>query len=152
MSNFDWDRSYKDLCTEIEILEIRQDSLLAELRIIRRRIHNANAPRTKLVANYSGMPGGGSDGTHYTQAIAELQRIEAAIEDVSDILSLKHEAKRRMEERMSQFDKLEYRVAYLRDVERKSIAAISIELGYSYDWIAKISSRLKRVRKAAETA
>lgn len=149
MSNFDWDRTYHDLCNEIEILDIRVKELEGELRIIHRRLFSTG-PRTKLVASYSGMPSGNSDDTPLNQIWPMFQTIQAAIEDVADILSLKREAKRRMEERMSKFDTLEYRVAYMRDVERKTIAAIATELQYSYDWIARISSRLKRVKETAK--
>lgn len=146
MSNYDWNRTYKDLCNEIEILTIRRDELENELNIIKRRIY-ASGPRTKLVASYSGMPVGGTierpleDTWNLYNAVAE------ALEDVKDILSLKIEAKKKMEQRMSKFDTLEYKVAYMRDIERKSIANIATQLGYSYDWIAKISSRLKRMRQ-----
>lgn len=149
MSNFDWDRTYNDLCNEIEILEIRRHELEGELRIIQRRLF-ANGPRTKLVASYSGMPGGNSDDTPLNLIWPMVQSVQALMDDVIDILSLKREAKRRMEEKMSKFDTLEYRVAYMRDVERKTIAAIATELQYSYDWIARISSRLKRMKQTAK--
>ncbi|MBB6731899.1 hypothetical protein [Cohnella zeiphila] len=145
MSNFDWDRTYKDLCNEIEILMIRKDELDKELGIIKRRIY-ASGPRTKLVASYSGMPGGGSNERPIEETWSLYNAVEEALEDVNDILDLKLDAKKSMEKCMSQFDTLEYRVAYMRDVERKRIAKIADELGYSYDWIAKISSRLKRMR------
>jgi hypothetical protein len=145
MSGYDWDRTYKDLCNEIEILSIRKDELSAELRILNRRITNAG-PRTKLVASYSGMPGGGNDERPIEETWSVYHAVTEALEDVSDILSLKLEAKRLMESKMEKFDQLEYQVAYRRDVKRQSIAAIATDLGYSYDWIAKISSRLKRLR------
>lgn len=148
MSNFDWDRTYHDLCNEIDILEIRKYELEGELRIIQRRMF-ANGPRTNLVASYSGMPGGNSDDTPLNLIWPMVQTVQSLMDDVIDILSLKREAKRRMEERMSKFDTLEYRVAYMRDVERKTIAAIATELQYSYDWIARISSKLKRMKQTA---
>jgi hypothetical protein len=148
MSGYDWDRTYKDLCNEIEILSIRRDELSAELRILNRRITNAG-PRTKLVASYSGMPGGGNDERPIEETWGVYSAVTEALEDVTDILSLKIEAKKRMESVMAQFDTLEYQVAYYRDVERLSILQIATKLDYSYDWIAKISSRLKRLREVS---
>lgn len=142
--SYDWDRTYKDLCNEIEILDIRRLELSAELRILNRRI--STGPRTKLVASYSGMPGGGNE-RPIEETWSVYGAVTEALEDVTDILTLKIEAKRLMESRMAQFDTLEYRVAYMRDVERLSITKIAEELKYSYDWIAKISSRVKRLRK-----
>lgn len=145
MNNYEWNIAYNDLCKELEVLEIRRDELQDELKIIHRRI--MAGPRTKLVASYSGMPGGSGADTPLPQMWATVNSINEALEVVIDIIDLKKEAKRRMEERMSKFDTLEYRVAYLRDVERKSLAAISIELNYSYDWICKISGKTKRLKK-----
>src|SRR3990167_7020430 len=146
MSGYDWNRTYRDLCNEIDILEIRKDELIGELQILNRRIKNAG-PRTKLVASYSGMPGGGNNERSIKETWKLYQAVAEAIEDATDILSLKHEAKKRMESKMAEFLQLDYQVAYLRDVERLPIAAIALRLGYSYDWIAKISSRVKRLRK-----
>lgn len=145
MNNYQWAVVYTDLCKEIEILEIRRDELKHELKLIQRRIYNSG-PRTKLVASYSGMPGGGGANLSIPQMWTMINDINEAIEDVEDIMSLKREAKKRMEKTMSEFDTLEYKVAYMRDVERKNLAAIATELNYSYDWIAKISSRLKRMK------
>ena len=147
MSNFECIRTYKDLCKEIDALTIRHDELTAGLRILNRRIMNAG-PRTKLVASYLGMPGGGPGELPIEQQWEVYRAVEEAIEDVSEILIVKLEAKKRMESTMSQLDHIDYKVAYMRDVERKPIAKIAIELGYSYDWICKISGRTKRIRKA----
>lgn len=146
--NFEWNKAYRDLITEIEICEIRQSELQGELRVLNRRIYGGK-PRSKLVASYLGMPGGGGNQRPTEETWEVYQAVTEALEDIADILSLKKEAKQRMEAKMSQFDTLEYRVAYLRDIERLPIAAIAMRLGYSYDWIAKISSKIKRVRKTA---
>lgn len=146
--NFEWNKAYTDICKEIEILMIRQDELQGELRVLNRRIYGGK-PRSKLVASYLGMPGGGSNQRPTEETWEVYQAVTEALEDIADILDLKKEAKRRMEAQMSQFDTLEYKVAYLRDVERLPIAAIATRLDYSYDWIAKISSKIKRVRKSA---
>jgi len=148
MSGYDWNRTYRDLCNEIDILEIRKDELTAELQILNRRIKRAG-PRTKLVASYSGMPGGGNDERPIEETWELYASVAEALEDVTDILSLKLEAKKRMESKMAEFQQLDYQVAYLRDVEKLPIAFIANRLGYSYDWIAKISSKVKRLRKVS---
>lgn len=149
MSNFDGIETYKDLCKEIDILTIRRDELRQELTILNRRIMSAG-PRTKLVASYTGMPGGGSSDEQWeVYGAAQVYRaVKESLDDVNEILTLKLDAKRRIESTMEQFECLEYKVAYKRDIERMPIAKIASELGYSYDWIAKISSRVKRMRQA----
>lgn len=144
MNNYEWNTAYTDLCKEIEVLEIRRDELQGELRIIQRRI--TAGPRTKLVASYSGMPGGSGADMPLPQMWAMVNTINEALEDVNDIIDLKREAKKRMEKKMGEFDTLEYKVAYMRDVERMNIAAIAAKIGYSYDWVAKVSAKVKRIK------
>jgi hypothetical protein len=71
------------------------------------------------------------------------------------MLEHKQLTKRSIEQKMNEFDGLEYQVAYRRDVLRQSLDKIADDLGYSYNWIAKISSRAGRVKgnnKAKNTA
>lgn len=149
MSNFDGIETYKDLCKEIDILTIRKEELTQELAVLNRRIMSAG-PRTKLVASYTGMPGGGSSDKQWEVygAAQVYKAVRESLDDVSEILTVKLHAKKRIESTMEQFECLEYKVAYMRDIERMPIAKIASKLGYSYDWIAKISSKVKRMRQA----
>lgn len=149
MSNFDGIETYKDLCKEIDILTIRKDELSDELAILNRRIMSAG-PRTKLVASYTGIPGSGSSETQWEVygAAQVYKAVLESLEDVSAILVVKLNAKKLIESTMEQFECLEYKVAYMRDIERMPIAKIATQLGYSYDWIAKVSSKVRRMRQA----
>lgn len=140
----DWERSYFDLCTEIDILEIRLDNLNSELRHLMRQINNA--PRTKLVANYSGMPSCGMDTTPLDKRWNEICQVQAAIAEIEDVISLKTEAKKRMEAKMNEFEGLEYQVAYMRDIKRLPLYKIAEELKYSENWIYKISSKIGKFK------
>lgn len=145
MSTYDWSTVYTDLCKEIEILEIRRDELSSELKFIERKM--IAGPRTKLVASYSGMPNGSGADTPLPQMWQMVNDIQSVIDDINDILDLKRDAKRRMEKRMSEMSTLEYRVAYMRDVERKPLALIASELNYTHSWIMKVSAKAKRLRE-----
>lgn len=130
--------AYYEVCKEIELLEERLDGLDDEMRLLNRQM--SGRPATKLVASYSGMPG--------AQFVArfELQfqrclEISEKIDEVKDILNLKNDLKKRMEAKMRGYDGLEYKVAYMRDVQRLKLYEIADNLGYSYNWIMKISSR-----------
>lgn len=147
MSTYAWSIAYADLCKEIEILEIRRDELMSELNFIERKM--TAGPRTKLVASYSGMPNGSGADTPLPQMWQMVNDIRSVIDDVNDILGLKREAKRRMEKRMSELNTLEYKVAYMRDVERKPLALIASELNYTHSWIMKVSAKVKRLRETS---
>ena len=149
MNNFDGLETYKDLCKEIDILTIRKDELSAELAILNRRMMSTG-PKTKLVASYTGMPGGGSTEEQWeVYGVAQVYKsVLESLEDASAILAVKLDAKKRIECTMEEFECLEHKVAYMRDIERMPIAKIAAKLGYSYDWIAKVSSKVKRMRQA----
>ncbi|WP_199614672.1 sigma-70 family RNA polymerase sigma factor [Paenibacillus alkalitolerans] len=136
--------SYRDLCKEIELWEIRLDDLKTErFKLLKPLL---KAPQTKLCASYEGMPGAGMQVINFAKEWDRITQIDESIEEVQDILSLKREAKKRMEQVISKMSVLEYRVAIMRDVERKKLNDIAEELGYSYEWIRKISMRTKRLR------
>lgn len=136
--------SYRDLCKEIELWEIRLEELQDERTYLLRKM--SSAPITKLCASYSGMPGAGMMTIDFPRAWREAQDVDGRIDECKDILSLKREAKRRMERVMENWETLEYKVAYMRDVEQKKLEQIAIDLGYSYDWIRRLSMRVKRLR------
>lgn len=140
----DWERSYFDLCKEIEILEIRLDDQRSELKYLMRQLNFC--PRTKLVASYSGMPGSGLSVSPLDKQWQTFCNVQSNIDDVSDILSLKLEAKARMEAKMNEFEGLEYQVAYMRDVQRLPLYKIAEELKYSENWIYKISSKIGKFK------
>lgn len=140
----DWRTTYGDLCNEIEILSIRASSIRAELEIIKRSM--STPPRAKLVATYSGMPNG-SGTLSFERLCSQFFVLQTKLDEVEDVLSLKREACARMELRMADFKGLEYQVVVMRDVQRKPLTEIADELGYSYDWIRKISSKIERTYK-----
>jgi hypothetical protein len=138
--------SYYNLCNEISILEIRVDDLKESAKRVERKM--CPPPAMRLVANYDGMPHSQMAPIQFEKLYQELQGMHEELTDIYDVLDLKYNYKRLMESRMSQLDGIEYKVAYERDVNRKSLAEISTEFNLSYDWIRKISSRVKRVRPA----
>lgn len=138
--------SYHDLCTEIEVLELRLEGLIAEMNHLSRQMHSS--PRTKLVASYSGMPGAGMDASPLDKQFKALCTVNERIDDVKDIISLKVEYKQRMEARMSEYEGLEYKVAFMRDIECKPLKQIHEELEMSYEYIRRISARIPRMRTA----
>lgn len=141
----DWRTTYNDLCNEIEILEIRAGEICDQLQRVKRHMQRIYTPQTKLVASYSGMPGSGFAMMPFDQLCGNVIQLEQELEDIRDVLSLKRIARERIEAKMSNFEDLSDRVMIMRDVQRKPLRTIADELGYSYDWIKKISRRTRRL-------
>ena len=54
------------------------------------------------------------------------------------------QAKSRIESLLGKFDRLEYKIAYKRFVEGKTLRVISEELSYSYDYVRELMSKMKK--------
>jgi hypothetical protein len=135
---------YHDLCLEIEAYEEICEQLQSETV----RLFNLmnKGPQNNLTASYEGMPFGGKDESPLYKLYNQMRRAELKLNTARDILMDKKQAKTNIEKKMDQFSTLEYKVAYKRDIERKPLDVIALELNYSYDWIKKISSRVKKLR------
>ena len=116
---------YHDLCREIEILEIRIRDLEAEYRFwYKKGCHGHLAP-----LNIS---------------LDRMKDICDQVEMYSHILEEKKKARDRIVEHMKMFEGLENKIAYMREIEGKSLLEISMELGYSYSWIRKLGAKIRR--------
>lgn len=143
----DWRTTFNDLCNEIEILEIRAAEIKAQLERVNRQMKRMYAPATKLVASYSGMPGSGFAMMPFEQIGGNIIKLQRELDDINDVLSIKIEARDRMVSKMNDFKDLTNRVLVMRDVQRKTLKEIADELGYTYDWIRKVSSKVNRMYK-----
>lgn len=135
----DWRSTYHDLCTEIEILELRASDLEFQLKLAKNTIlrggklpsdgHICIIPLDKAVERYDDVKD-------------ELLRVVAVLEH-------KKQTKQKIEERMKGFEGIEYQVAYMRDILVKPLSEIADELGYSLPWVKKISSRVGKLLTAS---
>lgn len=126
-------KSYHDLCAEIDILQLRIQELEAEFSMWERRMGGVGR---KPIAPLD-------------IVMDRMKEICDLVETYSIVLEKKERTRRQIEERMADIDKLENKVAYMRDVECKSLAEIAVDLGYSYDWIKKLSARTSRLKNGA---
>lgn len=131
--NKDWRTTYHDLCKEIEILELRASDLEFQLGMARK-------------VCFTGFVGSQFSRLPLDKALTKYDDIKDELLSVEAILQHKRQTKRQIEQKMSEFDGLEYQVAYRRDVLRQSLDTIADDLGYTYNWVAKISARVKRMR------
>ena len=58
----------------------------------------------------------------------------------------KEKLKKEMESRMSEAETLEYRVAYLRDIQKLQLYEIAERTGYAYSYVRKVSMKVPKLR------
>jgi DNA-directed RNA polymerase specialized sigma24 family protein len=127
--------SYHDLCEEIDILEVRINDLENEYTFL----YNAcfNGDRKPIM------------GLH--MITERMREICDKVELYSSILRGKEQTLKAIEQRISRLDSIDYKVTHMRDIRGMTLPEIAVELGYSYDWIKKISARNKRMEECTKS-
>jgi len=118
---------YHDLCKEIDILQVRINDLESEYWFWYKACHGKGKAHIPLDV-----------------CLTRMKEICDQVEAYSAILEEKEKTRKEIESRMSEFEGLEGKVAYLRDVKGMTLPEIAAELGYSYIWIKQISARINR--------
>ena len=137
-------KSYKDLCTEIEIWKERVKAYEAEIKALK-KLAKAYGPSDISAIDYSQPKVQGTKQIGFEEFLERLQKLEKHIYIHLEAIENMERSRRRMEERIKQLKGIDQRVVYLRDIEGKTLKEIADELGYSEIYIKKISARNKRV-------
>ncbi len=137
----DFVRTYYDISKEIEILELRLMDLEDELKAARKLCFDGTLPSEP---NPVHVP--------LDKALEQYDAVVAKIRETSDRLAQKKLIRAKIEANIRDFQGIEYQVAYMRDIQGKPLYQIADELGYSYDWIRKLSSRIKAQRRHKKIA
>ncbi|CEG23138.1 hypothetical protein BN1080_02082 [Planococcus massiliensis] len=120
-------RFYEDLIMEIEVLELQIESAIQE----RENWHFMNKHRI---------------GKHLPldEVLIRMDTLAERIEWLTERIEDKKKLRRNIQEKLNGFEGLEYKVAYLRIVQGKRLEDIAEELGYSVDWIKKVSATVTK--------
>lgn len=118
---------YHDLCKEIDILKVRIHDLESEYQFWYKVCHGKTKVHVPLDI-----------------CLKRMDEICDQIEEYSTLLENKEKVRKEIESRMSEFEGLEGKIAYLRDVKGMTLAEIAAELGYSYIWIKQLSARTRK--------
>lgn len=135
----DWRTSYHDLCQQIEILELHAEALTYQLKRARTLCFTGMLPSDPMPVHVP-----------LDKALGRYDDVREKLQEIAETLEQMKHIRAQMEKRYSALEGLEYKVAYMRDVERKTLQQISNELGYSFNWISKVSSKIGK--KKANTA
>lgn len=121
---------YQDLCREIDIMEIRINDLEREYEFWYKACHGIGRSQIPLDV-----------------CLERMKEICDQVEMYSMILEEKEKARRDIESQLEQLEGIESKIAYMRDIQGKTLLEISIDLGYSYDWVKKLSARTTRAKR-----
>lgn len=132
----DFVKTYNDITKEIEILELRLIDLEAELKEARKLCFSGQLPSDPLPVHVP-----------LDKALEYYDAVVEKIGETSNRLAAKKLILQKIEANIRDFQGVEYQVAYMRDVEGLPLYKIADKLGYSYDWIRKVSSRIKAQRR-----
>lgn len=138
--------NYNDLIVKIELYEEQIKSMEKEREFLRRSMYD-NSPKFKGVVNYEGeRVTGGIVPLSLDVIIKRLNKIDDSLDMLYRLLNEMKDSKKRIESMMSELEGLEYKVAYMRDVQRMRLQEIADKLGYSHEHIRRISSRIKKLK------
>lgn len=127
---------YYDITKEIEICELRLLDLEAELKQARKLCFDGRLPSDPLPVHVP-----------LDKALSQYDAVVARIREVSDHLAQKKLIQQQIESSIRDFKGVEHQVAYMRDIKGWPLSKIADELGYSYDWVRKLSSRIKKAQR-----
>jgi hypothetical protein len=133
-------KCYQDLCREIEIYEMRLESLIAQKDAI-------VDGWLKPISDISGIDYAAPrvQENHCKLDFEEqLPRIEALGKDIEKyqlLLQKVTECRKTIEDRISSMDGIESKIAYRRVIQGKNLKKIAKELNYSYGYLRKINSK-----------
>lgn len=127
---------YYDITKEIEIYELRLIDLEAELKQARKLCFDGRLPSDPLPVHVP-----------LDRALGQYDDVVAKIREVSEWLSAKKLIRQKIESNIRDFKGVEHQVAYMRDIEGKPLSKIADELGYSYSFVSKVSSQIRKSAK-----
>ena len=118
-------RYYCDLINEIELLEYQLNLCINE----------------RQEWGFNGRLG---NTVRMDQAAERMDKLSAQIERLTFQLDQKKSYQKHIEHKLSEFKSIEYKVAYGRIVDGLTLEQIAEQLGYSVDWIKRVSAKISK--------
>jgi hypothetical protein len=139
-------KCYQDLCREIEIYEMRLESLIAQKDAIVDGwlkpigdVSGIDYSKPRVQENHCKLD--------MTEQLPHIAALEKDIEKYQLLLDKVKECQKAMEVRISNMDGIEYKIVYKRVIEGKSLKEIAEDLGYSYGYIRQCSKKEHLLQK-----
>ena len=139
-------KSYKDLCTEIQLLELRVKDLKQEYNFYASFIDSKPAG-IRVSSTESERVTSSKPYMNPEEAFKKCTEINALLVQYDKLLTDKLNTKAEMEKGMEKFETLEGKINYYFHVKNMKLYEIADYLGYSYDWIREVKSRHDKKQK-----
>jgi hypothetical protein len=134
-------KCYQDLCREIEIYEMRLESLIAQKDAIVdgwlkpiSDISGIDYAAPRVQENHCKLD--------LAEQLPQIGALEKDIEKYQLLLAKVKECQKVIEDRIEKMDGIEYRIAYMKVIEGKNLKKIASELNYSYSYIRQASPKI----------
>ena len=136
-------KSYKDLCTEIEIWKERVKAYKAEIKALK-KLAKVYGPSEVRGIDYTQPRVQNTNQIGFEEFLERLYKLEYHIYIHEEAIESMIKAKAKIEEHLKSLEGIDQQVVYMRDIEGKKLMDIAEELGYSYQYIKEISARNKK--------
>lgn len=131
--------TYNELCSEIEIANIRIEGLEGQKKEIMKLL---GAPNEIMGMEYSDMPTGNKNMMSIDRLVDALYKIDNMLEIEQSLLKGMVATKVKINSKLKGLKGIEYQIVYKRDIENKSFIKISQELNYSVRQIYRIIGKV----------
>lgn len=136
-------KSMKDLEKQKEIAKEYIDMYNDEIKYAK-RIYKQNGPAEVTGIDYSSPRiQGGNVQLDYGEYLVMIRHAENNRYLHEERLAYLESVEKKIKDKLSKLEGLDYQVVYMRDIENKRLKEIADELGYSLIYIQKISARNK---------
>jgi DNA-directed RNA polymerase specialized sigma subunit len=119
--------SYKDLLEEIVLLDWLHEDLIRQLQRNKAEVWGHSMPLDKSVSKYDNI----------------IERMKAIEEEID----LKKELASKIEAGIKNLKGIEYTVAFMRDIEGKTLTEIASETKFTYSYISKVSVKINSAKR-----
>lgn len=134
-------KCYMDLCREIEIYEMRLESLIAQKNAILdgwlkpiSDISGIDYSKPRIQENHCKLD--------MVEQLPHIEALEKDIEKYQLLLQRVKMCKLAIEDRISIMEGIEYKIAYMRIIDGKNLKIIAKELNYSYGYIRQLAKKV----------
>lgn len=133
-------KSYKELCSEIEMWKWRVEAYKAEIKALS-KMAKVYGPGGVSGIDYSRPNVQSSTQMGFEEYLIRLQQLESHIYLHEEAIKNMIKSKEKIEKHLEELQGLDRKVVYMRDIEGKTLKDIADKLGYSEIYIKKISAR-----------
>src|SRR5690606_36343112 len=130
--------NYNDLCVEIEV--VKEQIKLTEYELeywFGIKFYDRDTNGIPFLARGSFKFGANTSLEQADRKIQSLNKLHERLDELD-------RSRLKIDTLLSNFRGLEYKIAYMRFVEGKSLREVSDELGYSYDYIREVMSKMRK--------